>query len=73
MWWIFVVALAFVAVFLVVAAVSDRRDRRSGFDPKVRGESVMENRRRLKEQLYKSKAQRLGAPYPDEDPRHRHS
>lgn len=72
MWWIFLIALGFVAVFVVIAALSDRRDRRAGYNPKVRGESVMEHRRKLKEELYKSKARRLGAVDPDEDRRHRH-
>ncbi|MBV9953544.1 MAG: hypothetical protein JO291_16435 [Acidimicrobiia bacterium] len=72
MWWVFAIALAFAAVFLFIAALSDRRDRQSGFDPKVRGESVMANRRRIKDELYKSRARRLGAIDPDDDPRHRH-
>jgi hypothetical protein len=71
-WWVFAIAFAFAAVFIVIAALSDRRDRRAGFDPKVRGHSVMQHRRDLKEQLYKSRARRLGAIDPDEDPRHHH-
>jgi hypothetical protein len=69
-WWVFAIALAFAAVFLFIAALSDRRDRRAGFDPKVRSDSVMKHRRDLKEQLYKNRARRLGAVDPDEDPRH---
>jgi hypothetical protein len=68
---LFVIAFAVVAVFVVVAALSDRRDRRAGFDPKVRTESVTQHRRELKEQLYRNRAKRLGWSDPDEDPRHR--
>jgi hypothetical protein len=68
-WWVFAIALGFAVVFVVIAALSDRRDRRAGFDPKVRGDSVMQHRRDLKEQLYKNRARRLGAPDPDDDAR----
>jgi hypothetical protein len=71
-WWFFVIALAFVVVFVVIAALSDRRDRRAGFDPKVRTDDVMQHRRELKEQLYKNRARRLGVVDPDEEPRHHH-
>jgi hypothetical protein len=70
--WYFAFAGAFAAVFVVIAALSDRRDRKAGFDPKVRGDSVMQHRRDLKEQLYKNRARRLGAIDPDDEPRHHH-
>jgi hypothetical protein len=69
---LFLIAAAIVVAFIVVAALSDFRDRRSGFDPKMRTESVTQHRRDLKEQLYKNRARRLGYRDPDEDRRRRH-
>jgi len=68
----FVISVVLVAVFIVVAAASDLRDRRSGVDPKVRTEDVTRHRRELKEHLYKSRARRLGWQDPDEDRRDPH-
>jgi hypothetical protein len=67
--WFVLVAIVLVVVFLVVAAASDARDRRSGFDPKVRTQSVTEHRRALKEQLYRNRARRMGWHDPDEERR----
>jgi hypothetical protein len=66
-----IVAVAVVVAFVVVAALSDLRDRRAGYDPKVRTEVVTRHRRELREQLYKGRAKRLGWSDPDEDRRRR--
>ncbi len=66
-----ILVIAVVVVFLVVAALSDRRDRKAGYDPKVRTEDVTRLRRELKESLYKGRARRLGWTDPDDDPRGR--
>ena len=66
-----VIAIVLVVVFVVVAAVSDRRDRKAGYDPKVRTEDVTRHRRELKEQLYKGRARRLGWQDPDAERRDR--
>ena len=62
-----IIAIVLLVVFVVAAALSDRRDRRAGNDPKVRTESVLRNRRELKEQLYRGRAKRLGWSDPDEE------
>jgi hypothetical protein len=67
-----IIAVVLLVVFVVVAAVSDRRDRKAGYDPKVRTETVTEHRRQLKEHLYKGRARRLGWQDPDEKRRDPH-
>jgi hypothetical protein len=46
--------------------VSDHRDRRAGYDPKVRTEDITQHRRELKEQLFRGRARRMGYHDPDE-------